>query len=127
MKNKPLYILLAVVLVAGSLDRSARQDQRHAVLADICQAFAYNLDMDGRLAQPRIITAGDVGRLFDQFGERSTLGISYKQYFPDFFKRLGDELAQAAGGGTEAAAAPLTPQLREQFVKIFLDASDRIP
>ena len=127
MKNKTLVILLVVALLGGSLVKSTPQDNRPAILADICQAFAYNLDADGQRKEPRLKTAGDVGALFDDFGRRSTLGISYKKQFPDFFKGLGAELAAAAGPGREAGAAPLTLDLREQFVAIFIRAARSVP
>jgi len=127
MKNKTLLIILAAVVVAGSLTKKEPADARHVILADICEAFAYNLDADGQRKEPRLKTAGDVGALFDDFGRRSTLGISYKKQFPGFFKGLGAELARAAGPGREAGAAPLTPELREQFVAIFLRAARSVP
>lgn len=127
MKNKPLFILLLVALLGGSLVKSRPQDNRPAILADICEAFAYNLEADGQRKAPRLLTAGDVGALFDDFGRRSTLGISYKKQFPDFFKGLGAELAAAAGPGREAGAAPLTLDLRERFVAIFVTAARSVP
>lgn len=127
MKNKTLLLLLAAAIVAGSLVKTKPADNRPAILADICQAFAYNLEADGQRKDPRIKTAGDVGALFDDFGRRSTLGISYKKQFPEFFKGLGAELAAAAGPGREAGAAPLTLELRQQFVAIFTTAARSVP
>ena len=120
MKNKHLLAFALIALVLAGVGKRTSEPSRQ-VLATICEAFAYNLTEDGKRQRPRLTTAGDVGRVFDDFGKRSALGVSYRAAFADEFKELGAELAQAAGGGKDAAAAPLTAQLRQEMAAIFLD------
>ena len=119
MKNKHLLAFALIALVLAGVGKRTSEPSRQ-VLATICEAFAYNLTEDGKRQRPRLTTAGDVGRVFDEFGKRSALGVSYRAAFADEFKELGAELAQAAGGGKDAAAAPLTAQLRQEMAAIFL-------
>ena len=128
MNNKHLLTWLALVVVAAGLGKpgDGRTGQRADVLAAIFEAFAWNLAADGQQERPRLTTAGDVGRVLDDFGRRSTLGISYKKTFSAEFSRLGADLSAAAGGGKDAAAAPLTVTLRAQMVAIFKDHARQI-
>jgi len=123
MKNKHLLAFALVCLLLAGVGKRTSEPSRQ-VLAQICEAFAYNLLEDGKRQQPRLTTAGDVGRVFDDFGKRSALGVSYKAAFSDEFKELGAALAQVAGGGKDAAAAPLTGQLRQEMAVIFLEFSE---
>ena len=123
MKNKHLFLFLAVALTAGSVGSPHPQER---ILADILAAFAWNIEHDGQQPQPLLTTASDVGYLFDEFGRRSTLGVSYKKLFAAEFKALGKDLAAAAGAGTDASTEQLTPQLRAELAAIFLHHSERL-
>ena len=119
MKNKHLLAFALIALVLAGVGKRTSEPSRQ-VLATICEAFAYNLTEDGKRQRPRLTTAGDVGRVVDDFGKRSALGVSYRAAFADEFKELGAELAQAAGGGKDADAAPLPAQLRQEMAAILL-------
>ena len=122
MTNKTLIIFLAVALPAGSLQRPAPHGPNQATLAEIFSAFAWNLEHDGRQEIPRAATTDDVGFLFDEFGLRSTLGVSYREQFGRQFDQLGSELEAACHPGGQ----DITPALRAELVAIFRRHSERV-
>ena len=133
MKNNST--LLAVLLVAGLVvamrQPSANHDQpttapRRDVLVSIVDAFAFNLEEDGRRDSPRVTHTAQVGFLFDEFGRRSTLGKSYRDTFRKEFKQLGLELSAAMGLDDELASLPLTSDRRAAAVATLRDFSDRL-
>ena len=123
MKHKHFFLFFTMALTAGYVGNPQPQ---HLFQADNPAAFVRNIEHDGQQPQPLLTTASDVGYLFDEFGRRSTLGVSYKKLFAAEFKALGKDLAAAAGAGTDASTEQLTPQLRAELAAIFLHHSERL-
>ena len=103
MKQKNSSTLL-LLLVAGFLAWSIRSPTEQteppptptrAGLATILEAFAYNLEADGRLDLPILQTTNQVGEAINAFGARSTLGQAYRSTFAPEFDELGRRLKRA--------------------------------
>ena len=128
MKNSFLFLVLFAVLAWGAVrfSQPVGEAPSRAVLAEIMRAFAWNLEEDGKLQQPLLTSADQVGFLFDDFGKRSTYGAAYKEAFPTEFKEVGAELEAAVSAGKDAGALPLTAELRATMAAIFIAAASEL-
>ena len=97
-----------------------------AVLADIIEAFAYNIEQDGTSNEPRLTHTAHVGQVFDDFGKRSTLGQSYRSTFADVFLRLSVELQTALDLDEQPGPLPLTIERRKAVVETLRLFSRRL-
>ena len=66
-----------------------------AGLIVILDAFAWNIEQDGKLDQPLITYSNHLGEAFNEFGRRSTLGQSYRTEFGQEFDQLAVDLKNA--------------------------------
>lgn len=132
MKKQKNGVLILVVLAC--LFMATRPPVKQAtgdvptlsVLADIVEAFAYNIEQDGTSNEPRLTHTSHVGQVFDDFGKRSTLGQSYRSTFRDVFVRLSSEIQKALGLDDQPGPLPLTIERRAAVVETLRVFSRRL-
>ena len=105
-------------VVYNQSDRDRPADQATAAgLTIILEAFAHNLEADGKSDRPVIEWSNQVGEALNAFGSRSTLGKNYRREFAKEFDALGLDLKRALG--VTDVPNELTPERRAAAVAVL--------